>query len=238
MSHYTPARHRAIIALRGGALAPWPAPITVSRDVQILYREGAKKVKEYFKCRKYSPRHSGVDTFHTLCMENASNCDGTSDALPLYTSPYWAALSRTRSFPHTINLAAKAFIAFFLKQPRKKAQEPEPELQEEEEYPVVAEVTVDEEGIMDEGKANKCRQFRAPSIEAAQRASSGRPNRAERDAAEKESHEIPAAGMAPDGGPEARGKQGRREEAPRGELKRDITLVVTKLCGPFADTKN
>jgi hypothetical protein len=64
----------------------------------------------------------------------------------------------------------KAFIAFFFKQPKKKAKvkvapgkrkrgqpapppEPEPELQEEEEDPVVAEVAVDEEGIMDEGKA-------------------------------------------------------------------------------------
>ncbi|KAJ7829499.1 hypothetical protein B0H14DRAFT_2366569 [Mycena olivaceomarginata] len=115
-------------------------------------------------------------------MDNASNCDGTSDALPLYIPTYRAALSRTRCFPHTINLIAKvyyclrrlnvpnAFIAFFFKQPKKKAKvkvapgkrkrgqpapppEPEPELQEEEEDPVVAEVTVDEEGIMDEGKA-------------------------------------------------------------------------------------
>ncbi|KAJ6619855.1 hypothetical protein B0H10DRAFT_1792778 [Mycena sp. CBHHK59/15] len=101
---------------------------------------------------------------------------------------YRAALSRTRCFPHTINLIAKvycclcplnvpnvyiflkAFIAFFFKQPKKKAQvkvapgkrkrgqpapppEPEPERPEDEEDPVVAEVAVDEEGIMDEGKA-------------------------------------------------------------------------------------
>ncbi|KAJ7829498.1 hypothetical protein B0H14DRAFT_2366573 [Mycena olivaceomarginata] len=71
VSRYTPARHRALIALRcasshrpfNSVADPYyleevellragtkvPAPITVSRDVQILYREGAKKVKEYFK---------------------------------------------------------------------------------------------------------------------------------------------------------------------------------------------
>jgi hypothetical protein len=78
VSRYTPARHRALIALRcasshrpfNSVADPYyleevellragtkvPAPITVSRDVQILYREGAKKVKEYFKVSSSSSR--------------------------------------------------------------------------------------------------------------------------------------------------------------------------------------
>ncbi|KAJ7060828.1 hypothetical protein C8F01DRAFT_988426 [Mycena amicta] len=78
LSRYTPARHRAIVALRCASshrpfntvadpyyleevelLRPGttvPAPITVSRDVQTLYREGAKNVKEYFKVSPSSSR--------------------------------------------------------------------------------------------------------------------------------------------------------------------------------------
>ncbi|KAJ6632313.1 hypothetical protein B0H10DRAFT_2251506, partial [Mycena sp. CBHHK59/15] len=85
-------------------------------------------------------------------------------------------LSRTRCFPHTVNLIAKAFILFFFKQPKKKTQAKvtpgkrkcgcqsppvtEPvtaaaaiEPQEERDEPVVADIEVDEEGVMDEGKA-------------------------------------------------------------------------------------
>ncbi|KAJ6619854.1 hypothetical protein B0H10DRAFT_1792703 [Mycena sp. CBHHK59/15] len=75
---YTLARHRAIIALQcasshrpfNSVADPYyleevellhpgtkvPAPITVSRDVQTLYRKGAKKVKEYFKVSPSSSR--------------------------------------------------------------------------------------------------------------------------------------------------------------------------------------
>ncbi|KAF8151170.1 hypothetical protein K438DRAFT_1512742, partial [Mycena galopus ATCC 62051] len=71
VSRYTPARHRALIALRCASshrpfnsvrdefyleevelLRPGthvPSPITVSRDVQTLYKEGSRRVKEYFK---------------------------------------------------------------------------------------------------------------------------------------------------------------------------------------------
>ncbi|KAJ7019651.1 hypothetical protein C8F04DRAFT_975384 [Mycena alexandri] len=111
-------------------------------------------------------------------MDNASNCDTTSDRLPDHIPTYRGTLSRTRCFPHTVNLIAKnlfrglthlqAFIAFFFKQPKKKskvtvapgkrkrgARDAPPVIQPEEERedPVVADVAVDEEGIMDEGKA-------------------------------------------------------------------------------------
>ncbi|KAJ7877095.1 hypothetical protein B0H14DRAFT_2342438 [Mycena olivaceomarginata] len=71
VSRYTPARHRALIALRCAAshrpfnivrddfyleevelLRPGNivrSPETVSKDVQTLYQEGSKRVKEYFK---------------------------------------------------------------------------------------------------------------------------------------------------------------------------------------------
>ncbi|KAJ7799974.1 hypothetical protein B0H14DRAFT_3786870, partial [Mycena olivaceomarginata] len=73
VSRYTPARHRALIALRCAAshrpfnmvrddfyleevelLRPGTivrSPETVSKDVQTLYQEGSKRVKEYFKVR-------------------------------------------------------------------------------------------------------------------------------------------------------------------------------------------
>ncbi|KAJ6545063.1 hypothetical protein DFH09DRAFT_1509464, partial [Mycena vulgaris] len=105
-------------------------------------------------------------------MDNASNCDTTSDCLPEHIPTYRGTLSRTRCFPHTVNLIAKAFIAFFFKQPKKKAKvtvapgkrkrnrntaapDPPPIIEPEEERddPIISEVAVDEEGIMDEGKA-------------------------------------------------------------------------------------
>ncbi|KAJ6632312.1 hypothetical protein B0H10DRAFT_1772265, partial [Mycena sp. CBHHK59/15] len=71
VSHYTPAHHRALIALRcARSHRPFnsvkdelyleevellwpgthiPSPSTVLRDVQTLYLEGSKQVKEYFK---------------------------------------------------------------------------------------------------------------------------------------------------------------------------------------------
>ncbi|KAJ7719488.1 hypothetical protein B0H16DRAFT_1606447 [Mycena metata] len=55
-------------------------------------------------------------------MDNASNCDTTSDCLPDYIPTHRSTLSRTRCFPHTVNLIAKAFIAFFFKQPKKMAK--------------------------------------------------------------------------------------------------------------------
>ncbi|KAI5981817.1 hypothetical protein EDD15DRAFT_2117591, partial [Pisolithus albus] len=70
ISEYTPARHRAVIAMRCCVskrpfnmvqdphyveevqlLRPGtsiPSPITVSRDVNLIYEEGSKLVKEYF----------------------------------------------------------------------------------------------------------------------------------------------------------------------------------------------
>lgn len=71
VSKYTPARHRAMIALRCASshrpfnsiadpyylqeielLRPGtsvPSPSTVARDVQTLYQEGSRHVKNYFK---------------------------------------------------------------------------------------------------------------------------------------------------------------------------------------------
>ncbi|KAJ7723016.1 hypothetical protein DFH07DRAFT_759696, partial [Mycena maculata] len=44
---------------------------------------------------------------HTLCMDNASNCDTTSDCLPDHIPTYRGTLSRTRCFSHTVNLIVK-----------------------------------------------------------------------------------------------------------------------------------
>ncbi|KAJ6619309.1 hypothetical protein B0H10DRAFT_1793890 [Mycena sp. CBHHK59/15] len=76
VSSYTPARHRALIALRctsshrpfNSILDPFyleeirllrpgtkvPSPQTVSRDVRLLYKEGAKAVKEYFAVSRHT----------------------------------------------------------------------------------------------------------------------------------------------------------------------------------------
>lgn len=46
--------------------------------------------------------------FHTICMDNASNCDSTATSLPAHIPTFRGALSRSRCFPHTVNLIAKA----------------------------------------------------------------------------------------------------------------------------------
>ncbi|KAF7969646.1 hypothetical protein HWV62_26741 [Athelia sp. TMB] len=49
-------------------------------------------------------------------MDNASNCDSTATRLGAILPAFRGALSRTRCFPHTVNLVAKAFISFFFRQ--------------------------------------------------------------------------------------------------------------------------
>ncbi|KAL6299790.1 hypothetical protein BKA93DRAFT_741807 [Sparassis latifolia] len=70
-------------------------------------------------------------------MDNASNCDATATELEPLVDSFRGAMSRTRCFPHTVNLIAKvslvhvlidfttnsrrqAFISFFFRQPKKK----------------------------------------------------------------------------------------------------------------------
>ena len=54
--------------------------------------------------------------FHTICMDNASNCDTTASELPKYIPSFRGDLSRSRCFPHTVNLVAKVshFTVIFL----------------------------------------------------------------------------------------------------------------------------
>jgi hypothetical protein len=49
---------------------------------------------------------------HSVCMDNASNCDGTAKHLPLYVPTFRGMASRGRCFPHIINLIAKVRFHF------------------------------------------------------------------------------------------------------------------------------
>ncbi|KAG1719767.1 uncharacterized protein EDB91DRAFT_1231303 [Suillus paluster] len=61
-------------------------------------------------------------------MDNASNCDATAEHLVTLIDGFRGKLSRSRCFPHTVNLIAKvraehpmqAFISFFFRQPKCK----------------------------------------------------------------------------------------------------------------------
>lgn len=78
---------------------------------------GAYLAQETADCLK----RFGLDKkFHTICMDNASNCDSTATHLERHIPSFRGALSRTRCFPHTINLVAKAFISFFFRQVKRK----------------------------------------------------------------------------------------------------------------------
>ncbi|KAJ7676327.1 hypothetical protein B0H14DRAFT_3536837 [Mycena olivaceomarginata] len=108
----------------------------------------------------------------SLSLAMTFDCDATSDVLaePELIPTYRGSLSRTRCFPCTVNLIAKAFISFLFKEPKKKTQvkitpgkrkrnQPAPAVApvvqptEEREQPIVEDVEVDEAGVMDEGKA-------------------------------------------------------------------------------------
>ncbi|KIJ05697.1 hypothetical protein PAXINDRAFT_141106, partial [Paxillus involutus ATCC 200175] len=52
-------------------------------------------------------------------MDNASNCDALADELTRLIQDFRGKTSRTRCFPHTLNLIAKAFLSFFYRQPAK-----------------------------------------------------------------------------------------------------------------------
>ncbi|GBE89936.1 Putative AC transposase OS=Zea mays PE=2 SV=2 [Sparassis crispa] len=198
ISRYSERAHRAIVALRCAAsrrpfhsvadpyyleevelLRPGtkvPTPHMVSQDVQQIYQEGSKFIKEYFskldgaihlvidgwtapfvasylgivviwfdgdklwrsilEFVRLTERHTGLylaqkvadcvkrfglqKKLHTLCMDNASNCDATATELEPLVDSFRGAMSRTHCFPHTVNLIAKAFISFFFRQPKKK----------------------------------------------------------------------------------------------------------------------
>lgn len=55
-------------------------------------------------------------------MDNASNCDTTADHLQRLIPNFRGQASRSRCFPHTVNLIVKAFISFFFRQPKRKKQ--------------------------------------------------------------------------------------------------------------------
>ncbi|KAJ7791456.1 hypothetical protein B0H14DRAFT_3500412 [Mycena olivaceomarginata] len=120
----------------------------------------------------------------SLSLAMTFDCDATSDVLaePELIPTYRGSLSRTRCFPCTVNLIAKAFISFFFKEPKKKTQvkitpgkrkrnQPAPAVApvvqptEEREEPIVEDVEVDEAGVMDEGKA----EFDAATIRSVKR---------------------------------------------------------------------
>ena len=47
---------------------------------------------------------------HTICMDNASNCDATASELTKHIPTFRGALSRSRCMPHVVNLVAKVRI--------------------------------------------------------------------------------------------------------------------------------
>jgi len=49
----------------------------------------------------------GALQFHSICMDNASNCDTTATELKILIPGFRGALSRSRCFAHIINLVAK-----------------------------------------------------------------------------------------------------------------------------------
>lgn len=55
----------------------------------------------------YEPDSLCVSKLHSMCMDNASNCDGTAKYLPVLIPTFRGMLSRGRCFPHIINLVAK-----------------------------------------------------------------------------------------------------------------------------------
>ncbi|KAK6992134.1 ribonuclease H-like domain-containing protein, partial [Favolaschia claudopus] len=173
-----------IVASYLGVVIIWFSLGKIHRTILEFIRLKERHTGEYLaeqiaKCFK----RFGIDhLLHTLCMDNASNCDSTATSLAddANIPTYRGALSRTRCFPHTVNLIAKAFLSFFFKQPKKKPQPkatagskrkrttatttttpagptPVPAetslVPEEADEPVVADVELDEAGVMDEGKA-------------------------------------------------------------------------------------
>ncbi|KAG1719942.1 uncharacterized protein EDB91DRAFT_1065166, partial [Suillus paluster] len=48
---------------------------------------------------------------HTLTMDNASNCDATAEHLVTLIDGFRGKLSRSRCFPHTVNLIAKVRVS-------------------------------------------------------------------------------------------------------------------------------
>lgn len=49
---------------------------------------------------------------HTLCMDNAGNCNTTASELPSLLPHFRGTMSRTRCFPHILNLVAKVSPLF------------------------------------------------------------------------------------------------------------------------------
>jgi len=45
--------------------------------------------------------------FHTIAMDNATNCDVLANELAALIPEFRGSASRTRCFPHTVNLIAK-----------------------------------------------------------------------------------------------------------------------------------
>lgn len=58
--------------------------------------------------------------FHTITMDNASNCDSAADHMQKLIPSFQGKASRSRCFPHTVNLIAKALLSFFYRQPKWK----------------------------------------------------------------------------------------------------------------------
>ncbi|KAK7047943.1 hypothetical protein VNI00_006271 [Paramarasmius palmivorus] len=168
VSTYTPARHRAIVALRCAVnhrpfemvrdklyveevklLRPGTklvSPGTVSTDVKRIYNGCSIMVRDYFRLQVVGAIHLAVDGWtapiassylgivviwyangriyrailefirfglaqrlHTICMDNATNCDTTASELGKLIPTFRGQLARTRCFPHILNLIAKLF---------------------------------------------------------------------------------------------------------------------------------
>ncbi|KAG0695120.1 hypothetical protein DFH29DRAFT_814487, partial [Suillus ampliporus] len=50
--------------------------------------------------------------FHTINMDNASNCDSTADHLQRLIPSFQGQASCSRCFPHMVNLIAKVLLSF------------------------------------------------------------------------------------------------------------------------------
>jgi len=115
------SKHQGAIHL---VIDGWTAPFAASYlGIVVVWLSGGKIWRAILEFIRLTERHTGEylaevtatclkrfgleKMFHTICMDNTSNCDATATHLGLLTKDFRGGLSRSRCFPHTVNLVAK-----------------------------------------------------------------------------------------------------------------------------------